>query len=148
MIRAASSLYSEGLSVLLAGLSNTVYEQGSFLRCDASNWPLVYRNTGTHKPCVCNPQVMLKDIADSKRMNSNIKALPTVVTSPVRGRRQDAASISPLTSTVTSALFWPPHHQDILKLPSQVQNVMQQHACTVLCTQCPCCCMQSGNLAI
>ena len=63
---------------------------------------------------------MLKDIADSKRINSNIKALPTVVTSPVRGRRQDAASIAPLTSTVTSALFWPPHQQDNLKLPSQV----------------------------
>ena len=63
---------------------------------------------------------MLKDIADSKRINSNIKALPTVVTSPVRGRRQDAASIAPLTATVTSALFWPPHQQDNLKLPSQV----------------------------
>ena len=66
-------------------------------------------------------QVMLKDIADSKRINSNIKALPTVVTSPVRGRRQDAASIQPLTSTVTSALFWPPQQQDTLKLPSQVR---------------------------
>ena len=66
---------------------------------------------------------MLKDIADSKRINSNIKALPTVVTSPVRGRRQDAASIGPLTSTVTSALFWPPHQQDNLKLPLQVHSL-------------------------
>ena len=64
---------------------------------------------------------MLKDIADSKRINANIKALPTVVTSPVRGRRQDAASIQPLTSTVTSALFWQPQQQETLKLPSQVK---------------------------
>ena len=86
---------------------------------------------------------MLKDIADSKRMNSNIKALPTVVTSPVRGRRQDAASISPLTSTVTSALFWPPHHQDTLKLPSQVQNVLLHHgglSGTMPHTHLACCC--------
>ncbi|KAA6417838.1 MAG: anaphase-promoting complex subunit 2-like [Trebouxia sp. A1-2] len=75
-----------------------------------------------------NCEVMLKDIADSKRMNSNIKALPTVVTSPVRGRRQDAVSISPLTSTVTSALFWPPHHQDTLKLPSQIQAMLDTYA--------------------
>ena len=77
---------------------------------------------------------MLKDIADSKRINSNIKALPTVVTSPVRGRRQDAASIAPLTSTVTSALFWPPHQQDNLKLPSQVLLALPRvwlHGCMV-----------------
>lgn len=132
---------------MLAGSSNIVYDQGSFLRCDASKWLLAYRNTGTHNPCVL-PQVMLKDIADSKRMNSNIKALPTVVTSPVRGRRQDAVSISPLTSTVTSALFWPPHHQDTLKLPSQVLNVMRHHVRTIPCTQCTCCCVQTGNPAM
>ena len=72
----------------------------------------------------CCAQVMLKDIADSKRLNSNIKALPTVVTSPVRGRRQDAASIAPLTSTVTSALFWPPQPQDNLNLPLQVSTAV------------------------
>ena len=76
---------------------------------------------------------MLKDIADSKRINSNIKNLPTVVTSPVRGRRQDAASISPLTSTVTSALFWPPHQQDNLKLPLQV-HLLHHHIPVPFCT--------------
>lgn len=75
-----------------------------------------------------NCEVMLKDIADSKRMNSNIKALPTVVTSPVRGRRQDAASIAPLTSTVTSALFWPPQPQDNLNLPLQIQAMLDTYA--------------------
>ncbi|DBA88589.1 hypothetical protein WJX77_003031 [Trebouxia sp. C0004] len=75
-----------------------------------------------------NCEVMLKDIADSKRMNSSIRALPTVVTSPVRGRRQDPVSIAPLTSTVTSALFWPPHHQDTLKLPSQIQAMLDTYA--------------------
>lgn len=74
-----------------------------------------------------NCEIMLKDIADSKRINSNIKALPTTVTSPVRGRRQDAASIAPLTSTVTSALFWPPHQQDNLKLPAQVQAMLDTY---------------------
>ena len=75
---------------------------------------------------------MLKDIADSKRMNSNIKALPTVVTSPVRGRRQDAASIAPFTSTVTSALFWPPQPHTNLNLPHQVsQDIASHAACTL-----------------
>lgn len=77
---------------------------------------------------------MLKDIADSKRMNSNIKALPTVVTSPVRGRRQDAASITPLTSTVTSALFWPPQPQDNLNLPLQVRAVSTRNTHLKHCT--------------
>jgi len=151
IIRAASRQYREGLSGLLADISHTVHDQGSFLGCNASKWLLVYTNTGTHIPCVYVLQVMLKDIADSKRMNSNIKALPTVVTSPVRGRRQDAASISPLTSTVTSALFWPPHHQDTLKLPSQVKNVMIHHqglSCTMPHTQLACCCVQTCNLAV
>ena len=84
----------------------------------------------THELACC-AQVMLKDIADSKRLNSNIKALPTVMTSPVRGRRQDAASIAPLTSTVTSALFWPTQPQDNLNLPQQVRTTVaaMQHLC-------------------
>ena len=134
MIRAAGRQYNEGLSVLLAGISHTVHDRGSFHSSGISKSLLVCTSSILHNLCVRILQVMLKDIADSKRMNSNIKALPTLVTSPVRGRRQDAASIGPLTSTVTSALFWPPHHQDTLKLPSQVQNVVQHHVCTVLCT--------------
>ena len=63
---------------------------------------------------------MLKDLADSKRVNGNIKALPVEVSSPVRGRRRDAADIVPLSATIISALFWPPLQQEPLRLPKEV----------------------------
>lgn len=51
-------------------------------------------------------QVMLKDIADSKRLNANIHAVPAAVGTPNRGRKKhpDIANVS---ATVISSLFWP-----------------------------------------
>lgn len=60
---------------------------------------------------------MLKDLADSKRLNSGIHALPTEATSPLRrsprrrDRRAAAAAAAPpgnLSATILSSLFWPP----------------------------------------
>ena len=52
-------------------------------------------------------QVMLKDLADSKRVNANIKALPEQALSPLRRARR-ATDVAALDATVISALFWPP----------------------------------------
>ena len=52
-------------------------------------------------------QVMLKDLADSKRVNANIKALPEQALSPLRRSRR-RTDVAALDATVISALFWPP----------------------------------------
>lgn len=54
----------------------------------------------------CLFQVMLKDLADSKRLNGGIHALPAQATSPLRRDRRAAAPGS-LSATILSGLFWP-----------------------------------------
>ena len=61
-------------------------------------------------------QVMLKDLADSKRLNASIKAL-----APEPGaalRREVDLSIH--SATIVSALFWPPVAAEQLVLPGKV----------------------------
>ncbi len=53
-------------------------------------------------------QVMLKDLADSKRLNAGIYALPAAATSPARRDRRAAAVPGGLSATILSGLFWPP----------------------------------------
>ena len=57
--------------------------------------------------CGARLQVMLKDLADSKRVNVNIKALPEQALSPLRRARRQT-DVAALDATVVSALFWPP----------------------------------------
>ena len=52
-------------------------------------------------------QIMLKDMADSKRINANIHAIGAAALSPVR-RQRLLARVDGLSATVISALFWPP----------------------------------------
>lgn len=52
-------------------------------------------------------EVMLKDIADSKRINANIKRLP--VDTPLAGDSGEApADLAIFDASVLSTLFWPP----------------------------------------
>ena len=51
---------------------------------------------------------MLKDMADSKRLNAGIYALPATATSPARRDRRAAAVPGGLSATILSGLFWPP----------------------------------------
>lgn len=51
-------------------------------------------------------QVMLKDMADSKRVNGNIKNMPMQAMSPAR-RPHREAPMATTSATIISALFWP-----------------------------------------
>ncbi|KAK9825161.1 hypothetical protein WJX81_008683 [Elliptochloris bilobata] len=82
-----------------------------------------------------NCEVMLKDLADSKRLNGGIHALPAAATSPLRRspRRRDrrAATAPPpgnLSATILSSLFWPPIQEEKLALPPRVQAQMDAYA--------------------
>lgn len=49
---------------------------------------------------------MLKDVADSKRVNGNIKDMPAAAMSPLRRARREAP-VAHTSATIISALFWP-----------------------------------------
>ena len=66
-------------------------------------------------------QIMLKDLADSKRLNASIKQLPAM---PNRSRRNTAATdaaIDNMTATILSELFWPALPQDSISVPLEVR---------------------------
>lgn len=49
-------------------------------------------------------QIMLKDMADSKRINQNIHH---ITTQSERGRQRIMADLEGYSATVVSSLFWP-----------------------------------------
>lgn len=64
-------------------------------------------------------EVMLRDLAESKRINTNVKSVSNTAT-PLK-KRHDLVSIDALDATIVSELFWPQLPQDDFKLPPQVQ---------------------------
>ncbi len=58
----------------------------------------------------------MQDLADSKRINSNIQRLQSGQT-PQAAAEQSAVAVS---ATVVSGLFWPSFQEDDLKLPQAV----------------------------
>ena len=62
---------------------------------------------------------MLKDLADSKRLNASIKALAPEPGAAVRRE----ADLSIHSATIVSALFWPPVAAEQLVLPGKVSQV-------------------------
>ena len=51
---------------------------------------------------------MLKDMADSKRVDANIHNIAPQAMSPLRRARR-AVRVDALSATIISSLFWPPH---------------------------------------
>jgi anaphase-promoting complex subunit 2 len=49
---------------------------------------------------------MLKDMADSKRVNGNIRQMPQQALSPLRRQRRQT-TMDNVSATIISALFWP-----------------------------------------
>ena len=64
----------------------------------------------------------MQDLADSKRINSNVKSVPNTAT-PLRRRRQ-LVSIDNLSATIVSQLFWPQLSQEEFNLPSDVSAML------------------------
>eukprot|EP00891_Asterochloris_glomerata_P007911 jgi/Astpho2/7911/Aster-06390 len=71
-----------------------------------------------------NCEVMLKDLADSKRLNASIKALAP---EPGAASRSEA-DLSIHSATIVSALFWPPVAAEQLVLPGKVQAALSTYA--------------------
>lgn len=78
-----------------------------------------------------NCEVMLKDFADSKRTNANIKVQPTTGTPSAKDRRaNDILMHTPVEATIVSSMFWPAFSTDVtdFKLPQEVQEQMDLYA--------------------
>ncbi|KAL3697240.1 hypothetical protein R1sor_011316 [Riccia sorocarpa] len=94
-------------------------------------------------------EIMLKDIADSKRINSNIKASKSSsdpAVSQIRSRLTPSAQLGPdvgqigigkieqelsldmVDSTIISSLFWPPFQTEAIKVPEAVEFILDEYA--------------------
>ena len=78
-----------------------------------------------------NCEVMLKDFADSKRTNANIKTQPTKGTPSARDKLTSSILMqSPVEATIVSSLFWPAFSNDTtdFNLPPTIQEEMKMYA--------------------
>ncbi|EIE27163.1 hypothetical protein COCSUDRAFT_55186 [Coccomyxa subellipsoidea C-169] len=74
-----------------------------------------------------NCEVMLKDVADSKRVNGNIKDMPAAAMSPLRRARREAP-VAHTSATIISALFWPTVPEEKFAVPPEVQEQLDAYA--------------------
>ncbi|KAI3418323.1 uncharacterized protein J3R85_013803 [Psidium guajava] len=73
-------------------------------------------------------EIMLNDLIDSKRTNSNIKA--TIKPNPqTRANLEDTGlSVDNLDSTIISSNFWPPIQEETFNLPEPVDQLLSDYA--------------------
>lgn len=71
-------------------------------------------------PC----EVMLKDLADSKRLDANVRALPQQQQQQQALPEGVAAALSRLRATICSYLFWPELPEHELQLPADLQTAL------------------------
>ncbi|KAI7840711.1 hypothetical protein COHA_005527 [Chlorella ohadii] len=73
-----------------------------------------------------NAEVMLKDLADSKRINTNVQSVPNTAT-PLR-RRRHLVDIGAMQATIVSHLFWPQLQSEEFNLPPEVSAMLSTYA--------------------
>ena len=61
-------------------------------------------------------QIMLKDMADSKRTNHNIHHLAPQDLPPLQ-RQRSQPRLDQLSATIISSLYWPPHQVSMMASP-------------------------------
>lgn len=73
-------------------------------------------------------EIMLNDLIDSKRTNTNIKA--TITQPPQTGAEvgETAVSMDILDATIISSNFWPPIQDEALNVPEPVDNLLSDYA--------------------
>lgn len=64
--------------------------------------------------------IMLKDVTDSKRLNTAIQQLPNTATPTKANKHRPLVDTQHLSATIVSHLFWPALQSDDIILPSQV----------------------------
>ncbi|KAL8241741.1 hypothetical protein R6Q59_012043 [Mikania micrantha] len=73
-------------------------------------------------------EIMLNDLIDSKRTNTNVKA--TINKSSLTGAesRKHDASFDILDATIISSNFWPPIQDEDVKIPEHVDQLLNEYA--------------------
>ncbi|KAK3001753.1 hypothetical protein RJ639_020480 [Escallonia herrerae] len=73
-------------------------------------------------------EIMLNDLIDSKRINTNVKA--TIVQPSQNGAefREHEVSLDTLDATIISSNFWPPIQEEALNIPEPVDQLLSDYA--------------------
>lgn len=69
-------------------------------------------------------EVMLRDMADSKRINTNVQTISNTST-PLKRVQDSLVPLQGLGVTIVSQLFWPPMQQEEFTLPREVQAMLR-----------------------
>jgi len=72
--------------------------------------------------CLHNCEIMLKDLADSKRIGANIKQIAAEAPLGESSAVEAPADIENFSATIISPLFWPPFRDGELKLPVEIER--------------------------
>ncbi|XP_062189673.1 anaphase-promoting complex subunit 2 [Phragmites australis] len=73
-------------------------------------------------------EIMLNDLIDSKRTNSNIKTSLLKTSQIVPGQEETEMSHDVLDATIISSNFWPPIQTEDLAVPASVDQLMSDYA--------------------
>ncbi|KAL2226160.1 UNVERIFIED_CONTAM: Anaphase-promoting complex subunit 2 [Sesamum indicum] len=73
-------------------------------------------------------EIMLNDLIDSKRTNTNIKATLKLQPQPVADVGEHELSLDNLNATIISSNFWPPIQDEALIIPGPVDRLLSDYA--------------------
>lgn len=73
-------------------------------------------------------EIMLNDLIDSKRTNSNIKATINLPSQTAVDLKESMISMNDLDATIISSNFWPPIQDENINLPASVDHMLTDYA--------------------
>ncbi|KAA0038884.1 anaphase-promoting complex subunit 2 [Cucumis melo var. makuwa] len=73
-------------------------------------------------------EIMLNDLIDSKRTNSNIKATINLPSQTAVDLKESVISMNDLDATIISSNFWPPIQDENINLPASVDHLLTDYA--------------------
>ncbi|KAL2559470.1 Anaphase-promoting complex subunit 2 [Forsythia ovata] len=73
-------------------------------------------------------EIMLNDLIDSKRTNTNIKATIKQQPQPAADLREHEMSLDNINATIISTNFWPPIQDEALNVPGPVDQLLSDYA--------------------
>lgn len=73
-------------------------------------------------------EIMLNDLIDSKRTNTNVKATIKPQSQSGSNIRENGVSLDVLDATIISSNFWPPIQEEALNIPGTVDKLLSDYA--------------------